>query len=470
MNRQNQANDSASLPWRRDQQDQQEQENEQQVLHPHQSHVQLQLPQEPLVDSPSGQSEVFRIPAQHTGARSGLSDALMFRELQHLMALGQYRSSQPASLLFGASAHASPQWPCTYPNQSADVPAFLRRLNASRETPTTVVHQESVFQPQPMHRQAALQPAQQPLDHQMLFRALQLGILHPHNPQPSSRAELIGSQSAQNEQLLLGLGMMQQLARREQHRAFFNNHLSSVILSGATQAQLPSLYSLNNWPSSLSHQLLPTPLSQLRHDQQRPQLMGDAATNEECTKPASLSPSSAPVPSSQFDREQNSPHGLIRNKLTACGSVSVAMPLDQVYLSPYQAFIRQHLELFASDHGDCVTSQQGRRRRVKVGQVGIRCRHCSHFPLSQRGRGSCYYPQKLICVYQAAQNIASTHLAKSCYCLPANVRTDLAALHRRKDTASGWKSGGTGKAYWAEACLTLGLVDAEDGTIRFGKL
>lgn len=459
MDRQNQANDSPSHPWLWDKQNQQQQDqeqHEQQLLPQYLSQMQWQLPQEPFVESRSGQFEAFQIPAQHTGTIAGLSDALV---LQNMMAQGQHQPSLPVSLSFGASALNSPH--CTYPNHGAEVAAFLRQSHASRETPSNVDNQEYVFQSQPVQHQAAPPPLEHPAIFQtfqefpLIFQTFQPGFSHQHNPH-LSRAEIDGSQSAQMQLLLLQHSTIQQCAGRKQQ---------------ANQPQLQSLFSmsLSNLQSSLSQQLLPTPLSQLPYDQQRPQILAYTPTSEECTRPAPLPPASASVPTaySQFDREQSSPRSLPRNELIAGGPVFLAMPLDQVNLSPYQIFIRHHLELFASDRGDCVTSQQGRRRRVKVGQVGIRCRHCSHLPLSQRGRGSCYYPQKLICVYQAAQNIATTHLAESCSCLPANMRDDLFELHGRKDTAARWKSGG--KSYWAEACLQLGLVDAEDGTIRFGK-
>ena len=40
---------------------------------------------------------------------------------------------------------------------------------------------------------------------------------------------------------------------------------------------------------------------------------------------------------------------------------------------------------------------------------------------------------------------------------PEEVREELIALHKRGDTASG------GKAFWAESCRSIGLVDSEDG-------
>ena len=138
--------------------------------------------------------------------------------------------------------------------------------------------------------------------------------------------------------------------------------------------------------------------------------------------------------------------------------VSLILPLDEHYLSPYQMLLRSQLELYSSNVRDCASSRQGQRRRVQLGQVGIRCKHCHHVKLvRERGRSSCYYPQTLLGVYQAAQHIATVHLAQSCPCIPQQIRVELCELHQRKYTAAG------GRAYWATACSRLGLVDRDDG-------
>jgi len=65
-------------------------------------------------------------------------------------------------------------------------------------------------------------------------------------------------------------------------------------------------------------------------------------------------------------------------------------------------------------------------------------------------------------VYQAAQNMATTHLAEDSLCFPEKMRKQLLELHSRKGTAAG------GKIYWAKACHGMGMIEDEHG-VRFGS-
>ena len=157
-----------------------------------------------------------------------------------------------------------------------------------------------------------------------------------------------------------------------------------------------------------------------------------------------------PPPPPPFSRNPTS----VRNVVP----LSIATDFDQ--LSSYQVLVREQMELFVAKQEDAITSVQGRKQGVVMGQVGVRCRHCAHLPLRQRGRGSAYYPKKLKGIYQAVQNMSATHLQVSCTVIPVKIRQDLAVLHQRRETTVG------GKAYWVEACRSLGVVEHAIG-LRF---
>jgi hypothetical protein len=137
--------------------------------------------------------------------------------------------------------------------------------------------------------------------------------------------------------------------------------------------------------------------------------------------------------------------------------ITLWLPDDNHQLSEYQIAVRQQLEIFEAKQEDVESNIQGRKRQVFLGQAGIRCRHCSDLPLRQRRRGAVYYPVKLSGMYQAAQNMASSHLSDSCSQIPPDVKQKLVDLRHRRDTASG------GKKYWAEAGRASGLFEMEDG-------
>jgi hypothetical protein len=160
-------------------------------------------------------------------------------------------------------------------------------------------------------------------------------------------------------------------------------------------------------------------------------------------------PSSLPPPSSHNGPSSSS------GKYSK--GISLAMTCDADQLSEYQIKVRQQLELFEAAVEDADSNTQGRKKQIVLGQVGLRCRHCAMLPLRARGRGAVYYPAKLQGVYQAAQNMASSHLCQSCQQIPWHIKEEIKKLRERRDNASG------GKQYWADACRALGLYETENG-------
>jgi hypothetical protein len=75
--------------------------------------------------------------------------------------------------------------------------------------------------------------------------------------------------------------------------------------------------------------------------------------------------------------------------------IPLALSCDEEQLSEYQILVRKQLEIFEATAEDVESNTQGRKKRVSLGQVGIRCLHCASYPLRQRGRGAVYYPAKL---------------------------------------------------------------------------
>lgn len=138
-------------------------------------------------------------------------------------------------------------------------------------------------------------------------------------------------------------------------------------------------------------------------------------------------------------------------------AVPLSLPCDEEHLSEYQIMVRQQLELFEAEQEDVDSNTQGRKKAVTLGQVGLRCKHCAVIPLRQRGKGSVYYPTKLAGIYQAAQNMASSHLVDACQCIDERMKVTLLGLRQRRDTASG------GKQYWADGAKAVGLYETEDG-------
>lgn len=147
-------------------------------------------------------------------------------------------------------------------------------------------------------------------------------------------------------------------------------------------------------------------------------------------------------------------------QLTGRPAVPLSIEADQRTLSEFQRLVRKHIELFEAIQEDVESNAQGRNRPIVLGQVGIRCCHCSHLPPKLRCRGATYYPTTLQGLYQAAQNMATGHLCKRCPHVPSELREELVRLKECKSSAGG------GKTYWGDGVRSLGVFEAPNG-LRF---
>jgi hypothetical protein len=136
----------------------------------------------------------------------------------------------------------------------------------------------------------------------------------------------------------------------------------------------------------------------------------------------------------------------------------LAMPSDKDWLTPLHCFVRLHcVEVFTATKGDVATPSKGKRKPIQVGQIGIRCPHCSGTaPQKSRERGSVYYPTSISSIYNATMNLLQRHL-HSCPSVPDDIMRRYETL-KADDARSG-----TSKRYWIESALSLGLVDTPEG-------
>jgi hypothetical protein len=148
--------------------------------------------------------------------------------------------------------------------------------------------------------------------------------------------------------------------------------------------------------------------------------------------------------------------------ITGRPSAILYLTCDDDSLSDYQCLVRKQIELFEALDDDVESNAQGRNKPIVIGQVGIRCRHCATLPPRHRARGATYYPAKLDGLYQAAQNMASSHLCSHCQLIPPAVRQELLVLRDRKSSAGG------GKKYWADGVRALGVYEDAD-VLRFER-
>jgi hypothetical protein len=145
--------------------------------------------------------------------------------------------------------------------------------------------------------------------------------------------------------------------------------------------------------------------------------------------------------------------------IATCLPTSLSLPIDNLKVSGHQALLRQQIEAFQATEDDVSTHTRGRNKPIVLGQVGIRCRHCAHLPVLHRQKGSTYFPASTLGIYQAAQNMSTSHIQNGlCSQMPMQLKVQFAQIMALKSTSSG-----AGRPYWAESAKQLGLVDTETG-------
>ena len=85
---------------------------------------------------------------------------------------------------------------------------------------------------------------------------------------------------------------------------------------------------------------------------------------------------------------------------------------DRDHLNPLHCFVRQHVEIFTADEKDVAAPAPGRKTPVILGQVGIRCKHCTKLPIKERVKRAICYPPSVEGIYHSVSNMKFDHFGK----------------------------------------------------------
>ena len=154
-------------------------------------------------------------------------------------------------------------------------------------------------------------------------------------------------------------------------------------------------------------------------------------------------------------------------------TVPLSAPEDAEVLNPIHCFVRKHLEFFSADDQDIAAPCPGRKSRVTLGQVGIRCKHCAKLKVSatvRRAKRTVCYPPSLGAIYHSVSNMKFDHFG-ICPCLPDSAREELTALRascsgRSQSNGNNTTGGMSTAQYYRISAAAMGLVDTDKG-IRF---
>jgi len=140
--------------------------------------------------------------------------------------------------------------------------------------------------------------------------------------------------------------------------------------------------------------------------------------------------------------------------------ILVAIPEDKEWLSDIDSYVRKQLEVFCATADDVAAAQEDRKYPISVGQVGIRCIHCSIAQGNDAIGHAIAYPFSISGIYESVKEFHRLHL-DSCPNLPATSKAKLDSMKGASSLSSVLRK------YYTLAAKALGLVDTKDG-IRTG--
>jgi len=149
--------------------------------------------------------------------------------------------------------------------------------------------------------------------------------------------------------------------------------------------------------------------------------------------------------------------------LSPASRVLLAIPEDKEWLSDMDCFIRGQLEVFCASEEDVSVAQSDRKYPVHVGQVGIRCIHCSLAKDGQGAQGQAVaYPFAISGIYESVREFQRLHL-DSCENIPAETKRKVLGFQGSSSLSSVLRK------YYVLGAKALGLHDTREGIQAGGE-
>jgi len=140
-------------------------------------------------------------------------------------------------------------------------------------------------------------------------------------------------------------------------------------------------------------------------------------------------------------------------------------PEDEQVLNPIHCFVRKNVEVFIADENDVAAPAPGRKKRVTLGQVGIRCIHCKNLAPKYRVKRAICYPPTVASLYHAVSNMKFDHfLACNGLSLAGKQQfTELKNASKGRGNQASVSVSCTSSYYENSARKELGLEDTDTG-------
>jgi hypothetical protein len=136
----------------------------------------------------------------------------------------------------------------------------------------------------------------------------------------------------------------------------------------------------------------------------------------------------------------------------------LAQPEDRISLSETLCVIRENIEVFTAKVSDVEAPAPGRKHPVVVGQVGLRCIHCTQATKSSdKVKRAVCYPSSIKRIYRTVIDMKLDHF-QHCPFVPLALKERLKALK-----ATNTRSTGTTMQYFVRSAKKIGMVDSDAG-------
>lgn len=138
--------------------------------------------------------------------------------------------------------------------------------------------------------------------------------------------------------------------------------------------------------------------------------------------------------------------------------VSLAVAQDKEWLSDFDCFIREQVEVFCANSTD--VSNAVENVAVTPGQVGLRCIHCAKSQEGAQG-DAVLYPHSVSGIYESVRELHRLHL-HDCPNIPIELKSEMSKMKGSTDLSSALQR------YYVQAAGALGLFDSDEGGVRAG--
>jgi hypothetical protein len=152
------------------------------------------------------------------------------------------------------------------------------------------------------------------------------------------------------------------------------------------------------------------------------------------------------------------------NHLNRSMGRSSVSPTDE-HPNSYMRLIRQQFEFVELSHED-VTLCKDKNVPVELGQVALRCRHCTCLPVALRPKGSLVISKLHRYMYEHFFKSINVHTHEICPFVPTTTKQMLNNLRLRLTSSGGQRSFWQDYDYWCSLAKTDGVVQTQKG-LRF---